>query len=53
MSDICPTVRIKTDNKDGFMNINKSDYREGEHKLFIPAGEKKKAEVAKKVSNKG
>lgn len=45
--ETCPTVRVITDNDDGFMDINESDFDKGKHKLFVPKKVTKK-KVAKK-----
>lgn len=31
---ICPTVKVKCDNEQGFMIINESDFNKNKHKLF-------------------
>lgn len=30
----CPTVKVKTDNEDGFMIINEADFDETKHEIF-------------------
>lgn len=37
MSEVCKTVRVKTDNEQGFKVINECDFVEGEHELFTEA----------------
>lgn len=37
--DTCPTVKVKTDNEDGFMIINESDFDETKHELFTELSE--------------
>ncbi len=34
MTDTCPTVRVKTDNSDGYKVINESDFDSSIHELF-------------------
>lgn len=45
----CPTVKVKTDNEDGFMIINEADFDETKHEIFTDssAEEAKAAEEAK------
>lgn len=31
----CPTVKVKTDNEDGFMIINEADFDETKHEIFV------------------
>lgn len=49
----CPTVKVKTDNEDGFMIINEADFDETKHEIFTDsaAEEAKAAEDAKAAEN--
>lgn len=35
MSDTCETVKIQASNEQGFVIINKSDFDEAEHALYV------------------
>lgn len=49
MSDTCPTVFIKSDNDYGYVEINKSDLKEGDKVIGgIPGEEKSKAKALTK-----
>ncbi len=50
----CPVVRVKTDNSDGFMEINKSDFDAEKHELYPKSGKDaaKKEQAAKDAAKK-
>lgn len=43
----CPTVKVKTDNEDGFMIINEADFDETKHEIFTDSA----AEAVKAAEN--
>lgn len=54
MSLIIPTIRIKSDNEEGFVVINKCDFDELEHELYDdkPVETKSRSTVKKSSSRK-
>lgn len=50
---LCPTVKIRSDNEDGYVVINESDFDDSKHTLWAPEDPeaKSQAEEAQKLAD--